>query len=54
MQMQGSEAVWKLVLDAHLHCVYPGSGQAVTLAPWYQYLVTKWWPAVMIYRRVEQ
>ena len=31
-----------------------GSGQAVTLAPWYQYLVTKWWPAVMIYRRVEQ
>ena len=24
MQMQGSEAVWKLVLDAHLHCVYPG------------------------------
>jgi hypothetical protein len=26
MQMQGSEAVWKLVLDAHLHCVYPGPG----------------------------
>ena len=25
MQMQCSEAVWKLVLDAHLHCVYPGS-----------------------------
>ena len=25
MQMQGSEAVWKLVLDAHLYCVYPGS-----------------------------
>ena len=25
MQMQGSEAVWKLVLDAHLHCVYPGA-----------------------------
>ena len=24
MQMQGTEAVWKLVLDAHLHCVYPG------------------------------
>ena len=25
MQMQGSEAVWQPVLDAHLHCVYPGS-----------------------------
>ena len=24
MQMQGSEAVWQPVLDAHLHCVYPG------------------------------
>ena len=24
MQMQGYEAMWQLVLDAHLHCVYPG------------------------------
>ena len=24
MQMQGSEAVWQPVLDAHLHRVYPG------------------------------
>ena len=30
MQMQGSEAVWKLVLDAHLHCVYPGTRRSAT------------------------
>ena len=27
MQMQGSEAVWQLVLDVHLHCVYPGPNE---------------------------
>lgn len=25
--MQGSEAVWQLVLDVHLHCVYPGPNE---------------------------
>ena len=31
MQMQGYEAMWQLVLDAHLHCVYPGLEEAMAL-----------------------
>ena len=44
MQMQGSEAVWKLVLDAHLHCVYPGEAPQSVSTPfvWVALLLRYW------------